>query len=159
VNWNLLAMSRELQRNLPQTLGELRLTQWWCFSYDPKLPGTDIHGDDADISLNLWLTPDSANAAPGSGGLEVWDTESPGDWSFDQMNSDGDRIRNYLARVGARRQHIPYRENRAVLFKGRLFHKSDPADFKRGFGNRRRNLTLLYRNLMPLGGGLDDANN
>jgi hypothetical protein len=39
---------------------------------------------------------------------------------------------------------VPYRENRAVLFESRLFHRSDAPHFAPGYENRRINVTLLF---------------
>jgi len=39
---------------------------------------------------------------------------------------------------------VPYRENRAVLFESRLFHRSGVTDFATGYENHRINLTLLF---------------
>ncbi len=113
--------------------------------YDAKLPGTDIHGDDADFSLNLWITPDSANLEPGTGGLVVWDKKAPGDWTYYDYNSGGDRVRQFLQDHSAKPHVIPYRENRAVLFEGHLFHRTDDFTFAPGFANRRRSVTFLFR--------------
>jgi len=101
--------------------------------------------DDADFSLNLWITPDSANLDPTTGGFVVWDKTAPSDWSFDDYNSGGDRVRQYLRDTDAESTVIPYRENRAVLFEGDLFHQTDEFTFAPGFANRRRSLTFLFR--------------
>ena len=39
---------------------------------------------------------------------------------------------------------VPYRQNRAVLFRSRLFHHSDRPEFASGYENHRINLTLLF---------------
>jgi hypothetical protein len=39
---------------------------------------------------------------------------------------------------------IAHRQNRCLLFSGRRFHQSDAMQFKRGYRNRRINLTFLY---------------
>ena len=110
-----------------------------------KLPGTDIHGDDADFSLNFWITPDAANLDPDTGGLVVWDKTAPSNWSFNDYNSGGDRVRQFLRDQNAESMIIPYRANRAVLFEGHLFHQTDGFTFAPGFANRRRSLTFLFR--------------
>jgi hypothetical protein len=43
---------------------------------------------------------------------------------------------------------VPYRENRAVLFKSRLFHRSDVTQFANDYENHRINVTMLS----PAGG-------
>jgi hypothetical protein len=142
---SLFAVAEELEAALGEAFDGYQLAQWWAFEYDARLPGTDIHGDDADFSLNLWITPDSANLDPATGGLVVWDKTAPSDWSFDDYNSGGERVRQYLRDTNAESTIIPYRENRAVLFKGHLFHRTDDFTFAPGFANRRRSVTLLFR--------------
>ncbi len=134
-----------LETALGEAFDGYQLAQWWAFEYDARLPGTDIHGDDADFSLNLWITPDSANLDPTTGGLVVWDKTAPSDWSFDDYNSGGERVRQYLRGHNAESTTIPYRENRAILFKGHLFHRTDDFTFAPGFANRRRSVTFLFR--------------
>jgi hypothetical protein len=142
---SLFAVAEELEAALGEAFDGYRLAQWWAFEYDTRLPGTDIHGDDADFSLNLWITPDSANLDATTGGLVVWDKTAPSEWSFDDYNSGGERVRQYLEDADAESTIIPYRENRAVLFKGHLFHRTDDFSFAPGFANRRRSVTLLFR--------------
>jgi tetratricopeptide (TPR) repeat protein len=142
---SLFAIAEEFLAALGDAFADYQLAQWWAFVYDTKLPGTDIHGDDADFSLNFWITPDSANLDPGSGGLVVWDKSAPSDWSYGDYNSGGERVRQFLQDHNAESTAIPYRENRAVLFEGHLFHKTDDFTFAPGFENRRRSVTLLFR--------------
>ena len=108
-------------------------------------PGTDIHADQSDISLNLWITPDAANLQPGSGGLDVWDVAAPDDWSFDDYNSGRRDIRAFLRQEKARKIAYAYHENRALLFRGSIFHETAAMRFAEGFENRRRNVTMLFR--------------
>jgi hypothetical protein len=142
---SLFAVAEQFQAALGEVFDGYQLAQWWAFEYDARLPGTDIHGDDADFSLNLWITPDSANLDPTRGGLVVWDKTAPSDWTFDDYNSGGERVRQYLRDTNAESTVIPYRANRAVLFKGHLFHQTDEFKFAPGFANRRRSLTFLFR--------------
>jgi tetratricopeptide (TPR) repeat protein len=145
---SLFAIAEELQEALGEVLNGCRLSQWWGFAYDAKLPGTDIHADDAYLTLNLWITPDSANLDPSTGGIVIWNEKAPKDWSFDDYNSGGDRVRQFLQNQQAESEAVPYRSNRAVLFEGHLFHQTDGFTFERGFTNRRRNLTFLFQRRM-----------
>jgi hypothetical protein len=142
---SLFAIAEELSAALGEAFDGCQLAQWWAFVYDAKLPGTDIHGDDADFSLNLWITPDSANLDPDGGGLVVWDKAAPSDWTYNDYNSGGERVRQFLQDENAESTVIPYRENRAVLFEGHLFHRTDDFSFAPGFENRRRSVTFLFR--------------
>jgi tetratricopeptide (TPR) repeat protein len=142
---SLFAIAEELQTALGDALAGYQLAQWWAFEYDSKLPGTDIHADDADCTLNMWITPDAANLDPGTGGIVVWDKTAPSSWTFNDYNSGGDRVRQFLRHHDAESKTIPYRANRAVLFEGHLFHQTDGFTFAPGFANRRRSLTFLFR--------------
>jgi tetratricopeptide (TPR) repeat protein len=142
---SLFAVAEEFSAALGEVFDDFQLAQWWAFVYNTNLPGTDIHGDDADFSLNLWITPDSANLDPDRGGLVVWDKAAPSDWSYNDYNSGGERVKQYLRDQNAESQIIPYRANRAVLFKGHLFHRTDDFTFAPGFVNRRRSVTFLFR--------------
>jgi hypothetical protein len=45
---------------------------------------------------------------------------------------------------------VPHRQNRAVLFDSALFHHTDVFKFKKGYENRRINLTILYGNMQKV---------
>jgi tetratricopeptide (TPR) repeat protein len=141
----LLQLAAELKAAVPELLGEHHLTYWWSFVCQHQRPGTDIHADQSDISLNFWITPDSANLSPDGGGLEMWNVAAPPDWTFNDYNADGYRIRLHLSQIGARQKSYPYAENRGLLFKGMLFHETSNFRFAEGFENRRRNITMLFR--------------
>jgi tetratricopeptide (TPR) repeat protein len=141
----LLQLAAELKAAVPELLGGHHLTYWWSFVCQHQRPGTDIHADQSDISLNFWITPDRANQAPGTGGLEVWNATAPADWTFGDYNADGYRIRLYLSQIGAQKKSYAYGENRGLLFNGMLFHQTAACRFADGFENRRRNITMLFR--------------
>lgn len=141
----LLQIAAELRQALPELLGEHHLSYWWSFVCQHQRPGTDIHADQSDISLNFWITPDRANLEPGSGGLDVWDVAAPADWTFDDYNSGVRDIRAFLRQEGARQTSFAYGENRALLFRGSIFHQTAATRFADGFENRRRNVTMLFR--------------
>jgi hypothetical protein len=98
------------------------------------------------VNVNIWITPEEANLDPQSGGLVIWDTPAPLDWSFDQFNNAdaGKTIREFLAQSGSKAVTVPYRANRAVIFDSDLFHETDRITFKEGYLNRRINITMLY---------------
>lgn len=141
----LLQIAAELRQAIPELLGDHHLNYWWSFVCQHQRPGIDIHADQSDISLNFWITPDSANLQPGGGGLDVWDVAAPADWTFDDYNNGGKDIRAYLRREGARKTSIAYGENRGLVFRGSVFHQTAALRFAEGFENRRRNVTMLFR--------------
>lgn len=143
-NGLLLQLAAELKQALPDLLGQHHLGYWWSFVSQHGRPGTDIHADQSDVSLNFWITPDAANQQPQSGGLDMWNVEAPADWSFDDYNTGTDKVHNFLKRAGGKVTTYSYRENRGLLFKGTLFHQTAPLQFADGFENRRRNITMLF---------------
>ena len=141
----LLQIAAELRQALPELLGEHHLNYWWSFVCQHQRPGIDIHADQSDISLNFWITPDLANLQPGGGGLDVWDVAAPADWTFDDYNRGDKDIRAYLRQKEARQTSFAYAENRALVFRGSIFHQTAALRFAEGFENCRRNVTMLFR--------------
>jgi len=141
----LTQISTEIPQRLPRLIGEKhRLLQLWAFKYNSFQPNTPAHADFAAVNINFWITPTSANQDRNSGGMVVYDVEAPLDWDFDSYNKQGAKIGSFLAARGARGTVIPYRCNRAVIFNSDLFHATAPINFRRGYENRRINVTLLY---------------
>lgn len=140
----LLQIVDELRQALPDLLAPHPLTQAWAFKGLAGAAAVEAHADDAAISVNLWLTPDTANLDPSSGGLVVCRAPPPLDWHIAGYDDDKQRIAEFLRRHAADCLAVPYRENRAVLFDSRLFHRSDTPRFAAGYEHHRINLTLLF---------------
>lgn len=142
----LLKIAEALQIAFPRILGEKALHYLWGFKYGSSSQGIRLHADQAQINLNFWLTPDSANLNSAGGGLQVYDRSAPSDWNFQDYNDQSSqaRIQAYLLHSKAQLTQIPHRQNRAVLFHSRLFHRTDPPQFKQGYENRRINVTMLF---------------
>lgn len=139
-----LQIADEFRTALPDLLGPHPLTQAWAFKALTGDRPIDVHADDAAISLNFWITPDSANRDPDTGGLVVYESPPPYDWPIVDYDADQARIRKFLDDNGERAVIVPYRENRGVLFESRLFHGTDRPDFAPGYENHRINITLLF---------------
>jgi len=140
----LLQIADELRRGFPDILGRHPLSQAWAFKGLKPQAAVDVHADDAAVSVNFWVTPAAANRNPGSGGLVVCLTPPPGDWTIEDYEADRQRIVIFLAQNPDASLVVPYRDNRAVLFRARLFHHSDRPEFASGYENHRINLTFLY---------------
>jgi cytochrome c-type biogenesis protein CcmH/NrfG len=140
----LLQIADELRHAFPDILGEHPLSQAWAFKGLQAQAAVDVHADDAAVSINFWVTPTEANLEPGRGGLVVCRAPPPDDWEIKDYDQDRERIVTFLEQKAADSLVVPYRQNRAVLFRSRLFHHSDRPKFASTYENHRINLTLLY---------------
>jgi hypothetical protein len=140
----LLQIADDLRRAFPDILGVHPLCQAWAFKGLEAQSAVDVHADDAAISVNFWVTPTQANLNPGSGGLVVCRTPPPDDWEIKDYHADQALIVTFLEHNAGSNLVVPYRQNRAVIFRSRLFHYSDSPKFAPGYENHRINLTLLY---------------
>jgi len=141
----LLELSLQLHDLLPRIFQGNALRYLWAYKYDSDYSGIHLHADQAVVNVNIWLTPDEANLDPMSGGLVVFTAKPPDDWDFASYNTHTDRVREeLLAPTGFVNATIPYKTNRAVIFDSALFHQTDEFRFRKGYKNRRINLTLLY---------------
>ncbi|MEX0923268.1 MAG: tetratricopeptide repeat protein [Rhodovibrionaceae bacterium] len=140
----LLQIAEELRQAFPGIFKDHPLRKLWSFKCDSQLKALERHADFAAVNVNFWITPDSANLDPATGGLVVWDKEAPLDWDFEKYNSDQAAIEAFLAESGAKAMEVPHRQNRVVIFNSDLFHRSGEVSFKEGYENRRLNVTMLY---------------
>ena len=140
----LLQIADEIRSTFPELLEKHPLSQAWAFKGLEAKAAIDAHADDAAISINFWVTPDQANIDPGRGGLVVCRVPPPAEWEVRDYHADKETIATFLQRHANDSLIVPYRENRAVLFESRLFHRSDAPEFATGYENHRINLTLLF---------------
>jgi len=141
----LLALAFELHKALPDIMTGHDLKYLWAYKYDSDYTGINTHADQAAVNVNIWLTPDEANLDPESGGLVIYTTKPPSDWDFDAYNMDTERVEeDILKPTSYANVTVPYKMNRAVIFDSALFHHTDKFNFKKGYKNRRINLTILY---------------
>jgi tetratricopeptide (TPR) repeat protein len=139
-----LQIADELRRAFPQILGAHPLSQAWAFKGLKPQAAVDVHADDAAVSVNFWVTPTQANLDPERGGLVVCRAPPPADWEIKDYDADQGGIVTFLEQNAGNSLFLPYRQNRSVLFRSRLFHYSDRPEFGPGYANHRINLTLLY---------------
>jgi tetratricopeptide (TPR) repeat protein len=140
----LLQIVDELRGTFPDILGNHQLSQAWAFKGLKAQSAVEVHADDAAVSVNFWVTPTEANLNPGRSGLVVCRAHPPDDWEIRDYDADQPRIVTFLEQNAGDSLIVPYHQNRAVLFRSRLFHYSDRPEFASGYENHRINLTLLY---------------
>jgi tetratricopeptide (TPR) repeat protein len=146
-----LQIAEDLRKKFPKIFKNHHLTQFWAYKYDSRASeknnsykGIQVHADDAAINVNFWITPNSANLDPSSGGLVVYNTEAPLEWDFNRYNKNEQKIREEILKSNQKKTIVPHNENRAVIFNSNLFHETDNIKFKAGYENRRINVTLLF---------------
>ena len=137
-------IANELRLSLRHALAGRRLTQLWAYKYQQGLAGTDLHADVGEVSVNLWVTPDSANLDPEGGGMEIYPLAAPENWDFGQINVDREQMRRLVAARQCQPARIPYRCNRMVIFAARLLHRTMAGTFSERYQDRRINMTFLF---------------
>ena len=147
----IIQIADELRKKFPKIFKDHPINQIWAYKYDSRaknknssIKGINVHADFAAVNVNFWITPNTANLNPDSGGLIVYDVEAPKDWDFNTYNNDEKKIRKELKKSKGNTNVIPHNENRAVVFNSNLFHETDTYEFKEGYENRRINVTLLF---------------
>lgn len=105
------------------------------------------------MNFNFWITPDDANLDRENGGLIVYTKAAPLADDLKKWNSVEktkiSAMHEFIETSGADPVNIPYRQNRAVLFNSDLLHETAPFRFKKGYTNRRINLTMLFGDRQP----------
>lgn len=144
-------IDHELRSRLPRVLGGLELQNAWAYMYDGSLGGVGTHADDAQIQINFFITPTEANlwsnsSSYPSGGLVIYGVGPPPEWGYDMYNNaiENPEVRDVLASIDYRNLTVPYMQNRAIMFDSTYFHQSDSMKFRKGYKNRRINVTFLY---------------
>lgn len=138
----LYQIAQDLRDAMPGVFKGQPLKHMWAYKYDSRREGIGIHADGAAVNVNFWITPDSANLDPESGGLLIYPARAPEDWDFRDINHDTAKAESYVADLEPVR--VPYAQNRAVIFDSRLFHATDSFHFSDQYLLRRINITLLY---------------
>jgi tetratricopeptide (TPR) repeat protein len=140
----LLQIVDEIRAAFPDLLKDHPLSQAWAFKGLQPSAAIDAHADDAAISVNFWVTPTAANRNPDHGGMVVCCVPPPAGWQVSDYHADQERVVTFLEQNAGNSLTVPYCENRAVLFRSRLFHYSDAPDFAPGYENHRISVTLLF---------------
>eukprot|EP00931_Biecheleriopsis_adriatica_P121094 TRINITY_DN96173_c0_g1_i1.p1 TRINITY_DN96173_c0_g1~~TRINITY_DN96173_c0_g1_i1.p1 ORF type:complete len:383 (-),score=57.22 TRINITY_DN96173_c0_g1_i1:7-1155(-) len=144
-------IDEEIRASFPKVLKDLELRNAWAYMFDGSLGGIKTHADDAQVQINIFLTPSEANlwsqdGSNPSGGLVVFGIGPPEGWDLFDLMSDGadSVIAERILSTGNFNLTVPYVQNRAVMFDSTYFHRTDDMKFEKGYTNRRINLTFLY---------------
>ena len=142
----LFNLAKNLRTSFPNIFKGHKLTQLWAFKYNSEGFGTRLHADQAAININFWITPDSSKLKESSGGLRLYNISAPSHWHFDKYNYEDTYLLNEIKQRSGKPQEIAYKCNRAVIFDSSLIHETSPISFKKGYENRRINVTMLFGN-------------
>lgn len=140
----LFQIAANLRERMPRVFGPHQLTSCWAYRYLADGSGLDLHIDAATVSLNFWITPDGANRDPTRGGLELWNRAGPADFFSRPLDEKVGILRRITEEPGARAERVPYRCNRAIVFRSTTIHRTDAFSFRTDFASRRTNVTFLF---------------
>ena len=115
----------------------------WAFVYDNVSRGVLPHADDSFINVNVWITPDECVADHNKNGLKIYKKECPKEINWEVYNTDNYWIKEFLK--DSTYDTIPYKYNRAVVFRGNTFHSTDNVYMKPGDENKRINYTFMFK--------------
>ena len=113
----------------------------WSFIYDNVARGVLPHADPSFINVNIWVTPDECIEDHNKNGLRIYHKHAPKDMPWKHYNFS-DRTGKFIHK--SKYDRIPYKYNRAIIFKGNTFHSTDNVHMKQGEENKRVNYTFLY---------------
>ena len=117
----------------------------WSFIYNNNTQGVGFHADPSNINVNIWVTPNESIEDYSKNGLLICNKKPPKDWTREQWNGNKDGcIDEFLQKEKISVLRVNYRCNRAVIFDGALFHKTDNVKTKDGNFNKRVSYTMLF---------------
>ena len=115
----------------------------WSFLYNNVGRGVSTHADPSFINVNIWVTPDECVEDHNKNGLRIYKKSAPKNIPWEYYNS-GNHPWTIKFLKKSKYDRIPYKYNRAIIFRGNTFHSTDNVHMKQGQENRRVNYTFLY---------------
>ena len=116
----------------------------WSFVYDNESTGVGIHADPSQFNVNVWVSNDESVKNKTCNGLLIYKIIPPTDWPRNDWNTNPVKVKNYIDSHHLEPIKIDYKSNRAIIFNGAYFHKSDNVSMKEGVHNRRVSYTMLF---------------
>jgi hypothetical protein len=113
----------------------------WCFCYDNISRGVPPHTDTSYLTINLWVTPNKSINNFSKNSLKIYHRKKPLDFHYN-YNDFPNQVENFIK--GVDYSVIPYKYNRAIIFRGSLFHETLGVDMKEGDSNKRVSYTFLF---------------
>ena len=88
------------------------------------------------------MTPDECVEDHNKNGLLIYKKKAPKSWRWRDYNANVPLLEVFLK--GTKYDIIPYKYNRAIIFRGNTFHSTNSVYMKPGDENKRVNYTFLY---------------
>ena len=114
----------------------------WSFVYENVGRGVVAHADPSFINVNIWVTPDECVYDHNKNGLRIFRKRVPSEMPEWLLQQNTSYVANYLK--DSKYDIIPYKYNRAVIFRGHSYHSTEKVHMKPGHENKRVNYTFLY---------------
>jgi hypothetical protein len=118
----------------------------WSFVYNNESTGVGMHADPSQFNVNVWVSGDESVKNKTCNGLLIYKIIPPSDWTRIDWNGPASevKIKNYIDSHHLEPIKIDYKSNRAIIFNGAYFHKSNNVSMKEGEHNRRVSYTMLF---------------
>ena len=117
----------------------------WSFVYNNESTGVGIHADPSQFNVNVWVSSDESVKNKSCNGLLIYKIIPPPDWMVKDWNGPNTiKVKNYIDSLHLEPIKIDYKSNRAIIFNGAYFHKSNNVSMKEGEHNRRVSYTMLF---------------
>ena len=134
-----------LEKEISNKFNLKKFQRAWSFIYNNNAHGVDFHADPSNTNVNIWVTPDESIEDYSQNGLLICDKKPPEDWTREQWNVNKEGcIDKFLQKEKTSILRVNYRCNRAIIFDGDLFHKTDNVKTKDGIFNKRVSYTMLF---------------
>ena len=116
----------------------------WSFVYNNESTGVQLHADGGKFTVTVWVSSDESVKNKSCNGLNIYKIIPPSDWIEEDWNGNSEKVRNYINSKNIKPVNIDYKSNRAVIFNGAYFHKSDNVSMKEGVHNKRVSYTMVF---------------
>jgi len=123
-----------------------KFAQAWSFVYNNESTGVGLHADPSQFNVNVWVSSDESVKNKTCNGLFIYKIIPPSDWTRKDWNGPAQeqKVKNYIDSHHLKPTKIDYKSNRAIIFNGAYFHKSNNVSMKEGVHNRRVSYTMLF---------------
>ena len=116
----------------------------WSFVYNNESTGVRLHSDPSEFNVNIWVSSNESVKDKSLNGLCIYKITPPPDWERKDWNGNAEKVKGHIDSNNIKPVNIDYKSNRAVIFNGAYFHKSNSVSMKEGVENRRVSYTMLF---------------